>query len=142
MYWFTYEPAPRVRILWRPDVTAEQRAALERRYLLLDPRDLLPEGSLAYDLLDTSPANLRAIVADPAISDTNDIERNTLAVPFDVEYGGKWMWLAHRLPGLRKTWVRTAVILALAAMAVGGWAADAVRLWRMTRAGRVCRRQA
>lgn len=129
-YWLTYEPAPRVRVLWRGDVVGERRAALERRYLLVNPRDRLPSGSLAYDLLDTSTSNIRAIVNDPAIVDTNDIERHTFVVPFDVEYGREWMWQAHRTPGLQNEPVRTALILVLAAMAIGGLAPDGVRLWR------------
>jgi len=119
-YWLTHEPAPRVRVLRADDVTPERQAALERKYLLSNGRDRLPEGSLAYDLLDTSPSNVQALVKDPAIADTNDIERNTFTVPFDVEYGGEWMWLAHRTPGLRDARGRAALIFTLAAMAVIG----------------------
>jgi hypothetical protein len=132
----TIEPAPRVRVLWRPDVSHEQRTTLEETYLLLNPRDQLPEGSVAYDLLDTSPANIRAIVLDPAIADTNDIERNAFSVPFDVDYGGEWMWLAHRLPGLRNTEARTGVIVALAALMVGGLVPDGARAWQVIRRAR------
>lgn len=119
-YWWTHEPAPRVRVLWREGVPADQQAALEREYLLRNGRDRLPEGSVAYDLLDTSSANIRALVEDSAIADTNDIERNTYAVPFDVDYGGEWMWIADRTPGLRDRRVRTALIVVLAAMAAIG----------------------
>ena len=66
----------------------------------------LAGGSLAYDLLDTSPSNIKALVENPLIRDTNDIERNTFVVPFDVEYGDEWMWIAHRLSGLRDAQVR------------------------------------
>jgi len=119
-WWLTYEPAPRVRVLWRPDVTPARQAALEQKYLLVNGRDRLPEGSIAYDLLDTSRPNIQALVTDAAAADTNDIERNTFEVPFDVEYGGEWMWIAHRTPGLRDGWMRGALILALTAMAVSG----------------------
>jgi len=133
MYWLTHEPAPRVRVLWHAEVTAEQRTSLENRYLLRNPRDPLSNGSLAYDLLDTSASNLQAIVADPRIVDTGFIERNTLVVPFDVEYGGEWMWLAHRTPGLRHAQLRAIVIVALAAMAIGGLGSDLWRAWQAAR---------
>lgn len=131
--WLTYEPAPRVRVLWQDEVTPTQRAGLERRYLLLNGRDQLPEGSIAYDLLDTSASNIKALVEDPAVADTNDIERHTFVVPFDVDYGGEWMWIAHRLPGLRHAWVRTILVIVLTMMAVGGWGQDALRAWRAVR---------
>lgn len=132
-YWLTLEPAPRVRVLWQDGVTPEQRARLERTYLLLNGRDQLREGSIAYDLLDTSPSNIEALVHEPAIADTNDIERNTFVVPFDVDYGNEWMWAAHRIPLLRDAWVRMAMLIAFAGMAIGGLARDAVRLWRTIR---------
>lgn len=31
----TYEPAPRIRVRWREGATPQQRAALERKYLLV-----------------------------------------------------------------------------------------------------------
>lgn len=132
-YWLTYEPAPRVRVLWREGLPAGQRAALERKYLLLNGRDPVSGGSLAYDLLDTSVPNLRALVTEPAIVDTNDIDRNTLAIPFDVDYGGEWMWIAHRTPGLRDATPRAGLLLLLLLMAVGGLAPDGVRAWRGVR---------
>lgn len=132
-YWLTVEPAPRVRILWRPETTSAQRAAQQEQYLLLNERDQLPEGSIAYDLLDVSPSNLKALVEDPAILDTNDIERHTLVVPFDGDYGTEWMWIAHRIRGLRDARVRAATVVTLAAMALGGLAGDARRSWRAVR---------
>lgn len=132
-YWLTHEPAPRVRILWRPDLAPQQQAALEEQYLLLNGRDRLPEGSIAYDLLDTSLTNIKALVEDPGVLDTNDIERNTFVVPFDIDYGGKWMWIAHRTPGLRDAWTRTALFVVLTTMALGGWARDGVRAWQTLR---------
>lgn len=140
-YWLTVEPAPRVRVLWRPDLSSARQAALAQRYLLLNGRDRLPEGSVAYDLLDTSAANIRAIVADPAILDTNDIERHTFVVPFDVDYGGEWMWVAHRTPVLRDGSLRTAALGALFILAVGGLAPDVLRAWQALRRLRDYRKQ-
>jgi hypothetical protein len=132
-YLLTVEPAPRVRVLWRPDVPPVQQATLAQKYLLLNARDRLPEGSWAYDLLDTGESNIRAIVTDPAILDTNDIERHTFAVRFDTDYGGEWMWIAHRTPGLREPGVRAALVLMLALVAIGGFAKDGRIAWRAMR---------
>jgi len=132
-YWLTYEPAPRVRVLWRPDLMPEQRAALERKYLLRNGRDPLPAGALAYDLLDTSPSNIKALVDEPSIVDTNDIERHTLTVRFDVDYGGEWMWIAHRTPGLRDGRARSLLFVVLTLTALGGLAPDAIRVRRAVR---------
>lgn len=119
-YGLTYEPAPRVRVQWRDDLRPEERAQRERTYLLVNPRDPIPDGSIAYDLLDTSTSNIRALVGDPAVTNTGDIDENVFVVPFQTEYGESWMWIAHRIPGLRDPAIRTTVILALFAMAIGG----------------------
>ena len=126
-YWLTYEPAPRIRVLWRESVTAERRAALERKYRLLHPRDRLVEGSVAYDLLDTSRSNVKALVEDPAVADTNDIEQHTYIVRFEADYGSEWMWIADRTPGLRDERVRTFVVVAFLVMAMTGLAGPAAR---------------
>jgi hypothetical protein len=119
LYWFTREPAPAIRVRWRDDVTAPRQHELEAKYLLANGRS--PQGrSIAYDLLDTSPSNVRALVLDPDVADTNDINRDTYEVPFDTAYGDRWMWAAHRVPGLRNASIRWTLIAALAAMAVRG----------------------
>lgn len=119
-YGLTYEPAPRVRVQWREDLPSEQRGQRERTYLLVNPRDPIPGGSIAYDLLDTSTSNIRALVGDPAVTNTGDIDENVFVVPFQTEYGESWMWIAHRTPGLRDSRVRSALIAGLAALALGG----------------------
>lgn len=119
-YWLTVEPAPRIRVLWRDGITAQQQAALEVQYQLLNGRDRLPEGSLAYDLLDTSRSNIRRLVDDPAVADTNDIDRDAYVVEPDTDRGGERTWLAYRVPGLREAWSRRAVTLVLAIAAVAG----------------------
>ena len=117
-YWLTLEPAPAIRVRWREDVTSDQQATLERKYLLSSAR--APQGrSIAYDLLDTRRANIEALVLDPAAADTADIDRDAFEVPFDKPYGDRWMWVAHRTPVLRDARVRWTLIAALVAMA--GW---------------------
>ena len=121
-YALTHEPAPRIRVEWHPNLTGQQRIALEQKYMLVSARDVIAHGSIAYDLLDTSRANIKALTDDPAVLDTNDIDREASVIPFDTEYGLGWMWVAHRTVGLRDARVRSAVIVAFVTMAVGGFA--------------------
>ena len=132
-YSLTIEPAPRIRVEWHPNLTGQQRIALEQKYMLFSGRDVIAHGSIAYDLLDTSRANIRALIDDPAVVDTNDIDREASAIPFDTEYGLGWMWVAHRAPGLRDARVRSAVIVAFVTMAVGGFAVASFLRHRSTR---------
>lgn len=126
-YWLTYEPAPRIRVKWRDGTTISLQTLLEQRYLLLNRREPLAEGSVAYDLLDTSTRNIKAMVDNPAIEDTNDIERHTYVVRFETDYGGEWMWVAYRTPGLRDGRVRGSLIAVLAVMALGGFGSGRIR---------------
>ena len=119
-YWFTYEPAPGVRVSWRPGTTLEQQAALERKYMLSNRRAPTSSGSLAYDLLDTTHSNVDALLKDPAVVDTNDIDDQWARVRFGTAYGDDWMWIADRTPPLRYRGVRWAGIVTLAATAVFG----------------------
>jgi len=119
-YWLTYEPAPAVRVRWRDDVTAEQQATLERRYLLSNGRAPM-DRSIAYDLLDTSRRNIEALVRDPAVADTNDIDRDNYEMPFEAAYGERWMWIAHRTPLLRDGRIRWTLIGVLAGLTILGW---------------------
>src|SRR5438128_1108805 len=115
-YWLTVEPAPAIRVRWRDDVTSDRQAALERKYLLVNGR--APSGrSIAYDLLDTRRDNIRALVRDPEVRDTNDVDRRQFDVPFDFAYGDSWMWVAHRTPVLRDARIRWTLIVILVAMA-------------------------
>lgn len=118
-YWFTYEPAPGIRVEWQPGVTLEEQTALERKYLLSNRRAPLLR-SLAYDLLDTRRSNIEALVKDPAVVDTNDIEDQWARVRLGTAYGDQWMWVADRTPLLRYGGIRWALIVTLAATAVLG----------------------
>lgn len=118
-YFLTYQPAPIVHVTWAPSVTESQQARLERRYLLLNRRDP-QERSYVYDLLDTSRRNVEALVQDPDVMDTHNIDRQRFEVPFEIGYGEEWMWVAHRTPGLRNREVRWSLIVALATIAVVG----------------------
>ena len=129
-YWFTYEPAPSVRVRWHDNVSPEYQAFLESRYLLTDRVGPHPDArrSFGYALLDTRRSNIEALVTDPAVFDTNDIEDEAgeFYVRLGTAYSDRWMWLAHRMPILRYAPVRWTLILGLAVMVLRG----VTGLWR------------
>ena len=98
-YYFTYEPAPEIGILWRSDLSAERRAELERRFRLVNRKP--SEDRFSYDLLDTRPENVEALVGERDIEDTDRVDREGVTIPPDIPYGESWMWVAHRVPLLR-----------------------------------------
>ena len=78
--------APRtvsVAVRWAPDVDDRTRNALEQRFGLHDSvRDPRPESrTWSYRLADSSPGNVRRLIADPRVEDTNGIDRSTRTVP-------------------------------------------------------------
>ena len=95
--------APRVHIRWAPDVSAEARADLERRFSLLagEPRD---EETWEYDLADITPASVRALIGHPAVADTHYLDRDTATVTSDAPSGSIRL-AERRLAG----WVHSAV---------------------------------
>ena len=129
-YWFTYEPAPSVRVQWRDNVSLEHQISLESKYLLMDRVGPHPDAlrSFGYALLDTSSSNIEALVKDPAVFDTNDIEDEAEEpyVRLGTAYSDRWMWFAHRMPLLRYALVRWTLIFSLVAMALLG----VTGLWR------------
>ena len=129
-YWFTYEPAPSVRVRWRDHVTFDEQVSLERKYLLVNREGPHPDArrSFGYALLDTRRSNIEALVKDSAVFDTNDIEdeEGQFYVRLGTAYSDRWMWVAHRVPLLRYARVRWVLIAALALMVLAGSAG----LWR------------
>ena len=121
-YWFSYEPAPGIRVQWQPGVAIEEQTALERKYLLSNRRAPHSEQplSLAYDLLDTRRSNIEALLENPAVADTNDIDDEWARVRLGTAYDDGWMWVAHRTPLLRYGWIRWTLIAVLTAMALFG----------------------
>lgn len=130
-YYFTVEPAPTVKVRWRATVTPEQRAELEREFLLVRPK---PDErrTYRYDLLDDSPSNMEALVHDPAVEDTADIDTVHYTLPPDYPYGTSWTWAAYRVPILRAPGVVETVVgisaVALVVPAVWGvWSVVSAR---------------
>ena len=63
-----------VHVRWKPGVTDAERLELERRFQLTDKRP--SEGtSWEYQLVDASTANIRAIVQDQRVDDTEHLNR-------------------------------------------------------------------
>ena len=65
-----------MHVRWAPAVDDAARQEAERRYSLSQPEPL--EGrTWGYVLSDLSTANVRALVTDPAVEDTQDIDRSS-----------------------------------------------------------------
>lgn len=118
----TGAPAPTIAVRWRGGVTAASRAQVEQTHLLLDGHSPNPDVplSLTYTLLDVSRGNIAALVNEPDVADTHFIDREGYTVSQDAEPSQRRAWIAHRLPGLRNSAVRTAVVGTLAAVAALG----------------------
>lgn len=127
-YLLTYEPSVRVGVRWRDDVTVAQRANLERQFRLVNR--VSEEGHDRYDLLDTRPDNIEALMNDPAVEDTESLNP---VLPPDISYGESWMWVAHRIPGLRAPGVAEALVMTCLVIVAGGAA-------RLTQGGRTRRK--
>jgi hypothetical protein len=121
--WPDHAPEPRseqVTIRWRPQVTTEQRTALEKRLSLQRPQartDTDETNVWNYRLTDLTVGNVRRIVSEPAVADTHFIDRST----FEVESQPP---LGDYLPlgVLHVRWVQYPNVLVLALMAVMVWA--------------------
>jgi hypothetical protein len=71
---------PRINVRWGRGVDAEQQEALERKHRLADalrdpsdPRD----RTWSYELLEGSPQSLAALLNDPAVEDTANVDQVT-----------------------------------------------------------------
>jgi hypothetical protein len=114
------EPPPlQVNVRWQDTVDAPDRARLERRFTLT-PAEQIATNAWRYDITDTSPATIGALVGDPAVADTHYINRETFQLEPDAPRGerrpGPW---GRRSPSLAFALVdhgpALLIILALAA---------------------------
>ena len=96
----TLESAPVVHVRWRADVSDSARAATESEHLLANPI-ATDARTYAYDLMDFSSENIRAIVTHPLIEDTHEIDRGAFRLQPTAPFGDQTRWLAHDLPLLR-----------------------------------------
>jgi hypothetical protein len=79
--------APKVHVRWGAGVDDDQRAALERRFSLLN-REHRQDDTWEYDLTDVAPASVTALVQHPSVADTHYIERDTGHIAPDAPTGG------------------------------------------------------
>jgi hypothetical protein len=117
-YYLTYEPAPEIGIEWRSGVTAARRDELERRFRLVNPHP--QDHKVRYDLLDVRISNIEALVREPDVADTDDINRPDFTLPLTYRYGNSWMWVANRIPFLREPGVVEALVASCIVICAGG----------------------
>ena len=69
-------PPPRIVVRWAPGTSDDDRLAVERSFGLAAGNT---EGARTweYDLLDVSPANVRALLSQPLVEDTSGIDRGS-----------------------------------------------------------------
>src|SRR5688572_15508092 len=72
-------PGGRVHVRWQASVDSTLRQRLEAQYRLADPEPL-DDRTWRYDLIDPRTETIRAIVNDPAVADTHDINRSGYAL--------------------------------------------------------------
>lgn len=77
----TYDPplVPRVNVRWSEAITTSQREALEVTYDLREAEQA-QERTWTYGIHDTSTGNLRRLVEDPAVEDTNGVDRTAFTI--------------------------------------------------------------
>lgn len=130
-YNLTREPAPGIRVRWRDGTASARRTWLEWTYRLEEPS--APQGlSYSYVLMDTRTTNIRALVKDPDVADTDDIDRAKFEIPWETaNESRRFMWVADRIPVLRQPVARWLLIASLALMvAAGTRALVAAANWR------------
>ena len=48
------------------------------------------------------------------------MSRTLFVAPPDIDYGQSWMWIAHRIPGLRAPGIVEAIVMTCVIALVGG----------------------
>ena len=71
-----------IHVRWKPEVTAAQRGEMERQFQLT-AGEFLDGTTWRYQLFDTTTANIRALVQDPRVDDTEHLNR----VRYRPEFG-------------------------------------------------------
>ncbi len=78
--------APRVHVRWHAGVEDDRRAALERRFSLLNGARR-EDHTWEYDLANLAPTSVTALVEHPDVADTHYIERETGNISADAPVG-------------------------------------------------------
>jgi hypothetical protein len=73
-----------IHVRWAPGVDAQRRELLERRFNL--SRAERTQGTTySYLLTDTSTSNIRALVTEPDVADTHDVDRRAFTIADSAE---------------------------------------------------------
>lgn len=67
-------PGALVHVRWQATIEQDARQRLQSQFRLADG-ERLDDSTWRYDLIDPSPANIRALISDPAVADTHHIDR-------------------------------------------------------------------
>ncbi len=87
-------PSKYIHVRWRPGVRDAQRVDLESSFGL---RERVRDGrSFGYDLVNLSSSNVRALLTDPAVEDTSDLDLRTFVVLPGADDGRARAGLAWR----------------------------------------------
>jgi len=92
-----------VHVRWQSSITERLREDLEARFRLADG-EKLDEYTWRYDLIDPSRENIRALLIEPAVADTHNIDRPNNALDPSANRTAR----RQRFP-VRGDWVVTAV---------------------------------
>jgi hypothetical protein len=92
-------PGNAILIRWAPQVDDAARVAAEARHGLLEAklRGIAAERTWAYRISDSSTDNLRGLISDPLVEDTDGIDRAELTVPSEA----LWIRVQRAVPLLR-----------------------------------------
>ena len=92
-------PGSAILIRWAPQVDDAARGAAEARHRLVEGklRGIPTERTWAYRISDSSRDNLRGLISDPIVEDTDGIDRAELTVPSEP----LWIRAQRAVPLLR-----------------------------------------
>jgi hypothetical protein len=106
--------APQVHIKWSAESTSDERSATLARFHLV--ADSEPIEGQPVRLLDPKPQNIRALLNDPIVQDTNGINRATSSVPYTT-------WNALDRARFNNAWLRIRLLPVFENAEVAGQAA-------------------
>jgi len=74
-------PEQSVHVRWTDDIDDAVRLEREQRYALTKPARTDDAHTWRYELANNTPENIRALVGDPLVVDTNGVDRNASRIP-------------------------------------------------------------
>lgn len=111
----TSSPAPAVHVVWQPWVDATERRQLETQFSLVNGVHVVDQN-YGYDLLDSRPDNIAALVKHRAVVDTGDIDGHHNSLSAFGPRGESTRWMIHQVLSHRVArWTQVALLMLLAA---------------------------